>query len=182
MDAVINKLPTGYTKSPTVVLEAAFFLLQEGLLNIPDLDCINVKQARAFLWNAAWLQEHMNSIWEDGVPCPTSVPQTSVRESFMNFHLAIVGPGGTGKTAVLKLAEALTNFFAVPEWEYQIDQTGEPSGDPTATVCVVFLFWPDGPPTTASASVDTIRIAAFREKPWKACPFGLRNAGFGSIA
>ena len=44
-------------KSPTVVMEAAFFLLQQGLLDVPDVGGVNVKQARAFLWNAAWLQE-----------------------------------------------------------------------------------------------------------------------------
>ena len=52
-------------KGPTVVMEAAFFLLEQGLLNIPDIQRINVKQARALLWNAAWLQEHMNAIWND---------------------------------------------------------------------------------------------------------------------
>ena len=33
-------------------------------------------------------------------------------QRFQQFALAIVGPGGTGKTAVLKSVEALTNFFA----------------------------------------------------------------------
>ena len=55
-------------KSSTVVMEAAFFLLQEGLLDIPGVGGINVKQARAFLWNAAWLQEHMLKVWHlDGI-------------------------------------------------------------------------------------------------------------------
>ena len=49
---------TLYEPSETVVMSAAFFLLEQGLLNIPDVCTVNVKQARAFLWNAAWLQEH----------------------------------------------------------------------------------------------------------------------------
>ena len=32
-----------------------------------------------------------------------------------HFALATVGPGGTGKTAVLKITEALTNFFLGPD-------------------------------------------------------------------
>ena len=63
--AAMQKLSCPYVKSPTVVMEAAFFLLQKGLLNVPDLGCINVKQARAFLLNFAWLQEYMNKIWEE---------------------------------------------------------------------------------------------------------------------
>ena len=95
--------------SDTIVLEAAFFLIAEGLLNIPDLGVVNVKQARAFLWNAVWLQEHMSSHWRsEGVlhgPAPTP-------RRFEQFCLAIMGPGGTGKTAILKMTEALTIFFA----------------------------------------------------------------------
>ena len=47
-----------YVPSETVVMEHAFVLISEGLLNIPDVGRVNVKQARAFLWNAAWLQEY----------------------------------------------------------------------------------------------------------------------------
>ena len=51
--AAVAKLPVSYQKSPTVVMEAAFYLLLEGVLNIQDIGEVNVKQARAFLWNAA---------------------------------------------------------------------------------------------------------------------------------
>ena len=114
--AAVQKLPRSYTRSPTVVMEAAFFLLHEGLLNIPEIGGINVKQARAFLWNAAWLQEHMNAQWaeEDVLRAKRARPE-KVNALFTNFNLAIVGPGGTGKTAVLKVTEALINFFAGPE-------------------------------------------------------------------
>ena len=37
------------------------------------------------------------------------------RRYFAEFGLAIMGPGGTGKTAILKVSEALTTFFAGPE-------------------------------------------------------------------
>ena len=53
-----------YVKSRTIVLEAACHLLLHGALSIPDVGCINVKQARALLWNAVWLQEHMNASWQ----------------------------------------------------------------------------------------------------------------------
>ena len=108
----------GDRRSETVVVEAAFFLLQEGLLNIPDLGVINVKQARAFLWNAAWLQEHMSQRWRQEAAdlAPGTVVDDDGRaELFKSFQLVIIGPGGTGKTAVLKVTEALTLFFAGAE-------------------------------------------------------------------
>ena len=36
-------------------------------------------------------------------------------DALNDFRLAIVGPGGTGKTAVLKITEALTSFFTGPD-------------------------------------------------------------------
>jgi hypothetical protein len=103
----------GNRHSETIVVEAAFFLLREGLLNIPDLGVINVKQARAFLWNAAWLQEYMNQLWRrEAEFAPGTVVEDGRAELFKSFQLVIIGPGGTGKTAILKVTEALTIFFA----------------------------------------------------------------------
>ena len=95
--------------SDTVVLEAAFYLLEKGLLNIPDVGILNVKQARAFLWNAVWLQDYMSQVWRDGGPLEDAEARV---QKFPSFQLVIIGPGGTGKTAVLKITEALTEFFA----------------------------------------------------------------------
>jgi len=113
--ASVRKMPTTYSKTRTVVMEAAFFLLREGLLHIPDVDCVNVKQARAFLWNAAWLQEFMNKKWHDEDVFAAAASCKALPPMFADFCLAIVGPGGTGKTAVLKVTEALTVFFAGTE-------------------------------------------------------------------
>ena len=79
--------------------------MQAGLLNIPDVGLINIKQARAFLWNAAWLQEYMNIQWELDVS----------KKHQEDTKAAIIGAGGTGKTAILKVTEALITFFAGPE-------------------------------------------------------------------
>ena len=95
-------------------MEAAYYLIHAGLLNIPDVGTVNVKQARAFLWNAAWLQEHMNAKWrQEGKLQPSQTESPPVK--LQSFCLAIVGPGGTGKTAILKLTEALTLTFAGPD-------------------------------------------------------------------
>ena len=100
-----KKLQTSYKCTETVVMEYAFILIQEGLLNIPDVGTVNVKQARAFLWNAAWLQEYMNAKWRDeGLIADERVSRE--RQRFADFSLAIMGPGGTGKTAVLRITEA----------------------------------------------------------------------------
>ena len=89
-------------------------MVQQGLLSIPDVGDINVKQGRAFLWNALWLQKHMNKLWEQDTvfQAPTRLEKLSM--DFTNYHLVIVGPSGTGKTAILKVTEALINFFAGP--------------------------------------------------------------------
>ena len=100
--------------SETVVMEAAFFLIQQGLLNIPDVGSINVKQARAFLWNAAWLQQHMTAEWQAKGELPIP-PLERTLPRFEKYCLAIMGAGGTGKTGVLKISETLTVFFAGPE-------------------------------------------------------------------
>ena len=107
LETAVKSMPV-VIPSDTVVMEAAFYLLRQGLLNIPDVGTINVKQARAFLWNAAWLQEYMSAEWRaKGMlqGCSEKPRQ------FEHFCLAIIGPGGTGKTAVLKITEALTIFF-----------------------------------------------------------------------
>ena len=114
----MKKCPESFRRaSPTVVMEAGFYLLLQGLLDIPKVGGINVKQARAFLWNAAWLQEFMNKLWNTGEVSMAGVrvPLSQAQTAFATLCLAIVGTGGTGKTAVLKLAEALTLFFAGPD-------------------------------------------------------------------
>ena len=73
-------------------MEAAFSLLKLGLLNVPDVGTINVKQARAFLWNAAWLQEHMNEKWREEKLFSEDFPKAP---RIQHFALAIIGPGGT---------------------------------------------------------------------------------------
>ena len=113
--AAIRKLPPLQTKSDSVVMEAAFSLLMEGkLLHVQDLGRINVKQARAFLWNAVWLQEHKSLQWRSEGHIQSDLPGDG-QSRLTDFGLALMGPGGIGKTAVLKVSEGLTTFFAGPE-------------------------------------------------------------------
>jgi hypothetical protein len=109
--SAVNKLTRDFVPSETVVMEYAFHLIREGLLNIPDVGTVNVKQAHAFLWNAAWLQEFMNQQWRDEGALPTHSDR-KCKLDFTDFSLIIIGAGGTGKTAVLRMVEALTVFFA----------------------------------------------------------------------
>ena len=107
-DAMVG-LPLPPLKSRTSVVKAALYLIDSGVLNIPILNIINVKQARAFLWNALWLQDVMNHEWglakadEDALSLANG------------FQLALMGPGGTGKTAVLRVTEALITYFCGPD-------------------------------------------------------------------
>ena len=112
--AVVNlhaaMVPERMDVSDTVVMEAAFFLINEGLLDIPDVQETNVKQAHAFLWNAAWLQTFMSARWREEGRI-TSDDRHPMSASMKDFNLLIMGPGGTGKTSVLRLTEALITFF-----------------------------------------------------------------------
>lgn len=84
------------TPSETVVVRAACYLLTAGLLSIPDVGSVNVKQARALLWVACWLQYHMNGVWhEEGVlEWRPAQPEEAL---FEEFQLAIIGAGGDGQ-------------------------------------------------------------------------------------
>ena len=99
-------MPATFVRSATVVIEAAMFLIADGVLNIPDVGIMNVKQCRAFLLNSIWLQEYMNRQWELESASPHG-------DQYKEFVLALTGPGGTGKTAVLKATEALITYFAL---------------------------------------------------------------------
>ena len=98
----------------TVVMEAAFYLLDKGLLDIPHVGGINVKQARALLHMAAWLQCHMSAHWQDeGLLGDT--PHASTQPYAHELLFALLGPAGSGKTTVLQLQEALLDHFGGPE-------------------------------------------------------------------
>ena len=45
----MSKLARTYVRSTTIVLEAAFFLIQSGVLNIPDTGTPNVKQCLSLI-------------------------------------------------------------------------------------------------------------------------------------
>ena len=100
-----------YAPSETVIMERAYQLIQSGIVNIPDVGAINVKQARAFLWNAAWLQEFMNKKWRDNHVLASHATKRPAIDPD-SFALAIMGAGGTGKSAILRIIEAFTVYFA----------------------------------------------------------------------
>ena len=88
-------------------MDAVFDLLQSH-------DPANNEQSRALLCVAVWLQCRMSDIWaEDGTlePSPYSSSASHVKELLM----VLLGPGGTGKTTVLRVQEALIDHFAGPE-------------------------------------------------------------------
>jgi len=98
--------------SHTVVMEAAFFLLEVGVLVVPETGRINVKQARALLHIAAWLQLHLCRKWtEAGILSADPLIKKRYLRRFMRMLLAIMGPPGTGKTSVVKVADALIEHF-----------------------------------------------------------------------
>ena len=85
---------TSLIRSSRIAVEAALHL--KGLLDVPDVKCANAKQARAVLWNAACLQEHLGALGREEGHLPPRVGDAQ-RRAFNNFALAIVGPAGIGK-------------------------------------------------------------------------------------
>ena len=57
----------------------------------------------------------MNKVWEEEDSAYSPGLRNNTRKKPAKFCLAIVGPGGIGKTAVLKISEALTMFSAGPD-------------------------------------------------------------------
>ena len=95
-------------------MEAAFHLIQSGLFRIPDVGIDNVKQCRAFLCYAWWLQQRMIVSWYEDDKLQGD--DVSDRERHVEpFQMALIGPGGTGKTTVLRVVEALVDHFHGPE-------------------------------------------------------------------
>ena len=100
----------GFSASTTIVMEAAFSLVESGLFQIPDVGINNVKQCRAFLCYAWWLQKRMVVKWYGERKLLGEVIAEHDRH-LTAFQMIMIGPGGTGKTTVLKVAEALANHF-----------------------------------------------------------------------
>jgi hypothetical protein len=104
--------PALHAPSHTLVMEVAFFLLEAGVLTAPQTGRINVKQARALLHIAAWLQILMSRKWiADGLLSADTLCGKKHLRRFGQMMLAIMGPAGTGKTSIIKVAEALIEYF-----------------------------------------------------------------------
>ena len=60
-EALIAVVPAD-SASSTACIDAACFIIQQGLLNVPETNAINIKQCLAVLHAAAWLQK--SKMWE----------------------------------------------------------------------------------------------------------------------
>ena len=112
----VGNLPTVPPRTTSAVVDAALFLMSEGICGVPELgsEAVNAKQGRAILWAAVWLQDVMNREWNLNPACESTA--ASRPESLAdNFQLALMGAGGTGKTTVLRVIEALINYFRGPD-------------------------------------------------------------------
>ena len=148
--------------SPTIVMEVAFFLIQTTLLRIPEVGTINVKQARALLHFACWIQDSMIQEWglltKEVKPCPP-------------LRLVTIGPAGTGKTTVLRLAEALATKFFGPDSVMKCAPTNTAArllgGDTIHALCKL----PPGPITgeRGHMSQNVLRRHRFRWQSARLC-------------
>jgi hypothetical protein len=92
--------------SHTVVVEAAVFHLQKGLLNVKGTHHVNVKQARALITYAVWLQHYKSDEWiRDGKL--SEAPWIPEYEQFIHI---LIGGAGTGKTTTLRCIDDLVDF------------------------------------------------------------------------
>ena len=112
LEARIHTLRSGsvpLAPSHTRVIEAASFLLRGGLLNVKGTEYQNVKQGRALLHWAWWLQQEMTRRWVAAgqLVAPSDAPApTPLRH-------VLTGEAGCGQTTTLRVVEALLDF----SWE-----------------------------------------------------------------
>ena len=99
--------------SHAVVLEAACFLLQRGLLNVKQTGRVNVKQGCALLTVACCLQHRKSLEWiAEGILGQDALLSTA--PLLRDLELIITGAAGTGKTTTIMVIEALMDFFYEP--------------------------------------------------------------------
>ena len=96
----------------SIVMEATFFLLTAGILNHPGTNVINIKQGLALLHIAVWLQTTMSERWtKEHQIRAQDWSSTEDWEARQTLLMALMGPAGTGKTSVVRVAIALCEHF-----------------------------------------------------------------------
>ena len=99
--------------SETVVVEAVIHLiLKARVVDVRSSGRINIKMARVLLWWACWLQDVRHAAWHEEGKLPP--PPSGVVDFSKGFRIALIGPGGTGKTTVLLMIEAIVEYFMGP--------------------------------------------------------------------
>ena len=99
------------TISHTVVYEAFVFLVKQGLFNVKDTQHVNIKQARAVLHFAHWLQQRLSQLWiGQDLLSPPAWPLSS--EALLH---ALIGGPGTAKTTTTKIINGFLEHFLGPE-------------------------------------------------------------------
>ena len=102
----------GRPRSHSLILESVIYLLQNGILNIRGTKEINAKQARAVLHAACWVQNLMSEDWIRDGSLPASVPGGhGALEPTVPMQMVLMGAGGTGKTTVIAVIEAVCDYF-----------------------------------------------------------------------
>ena len=99
--------------SHTMVVEAAAFLLGQGVLNVKDSDQMNVKQSRVLMIWAIWLQHEKSVEWIAGGILDRSGLIT-LPPSLRQLQMILIGGPGTGKTTTVMVVDALLKFFLGP--------------------------------------------------------------------
>ncbi len=106
----LAEMPAMRQPSHTVVLEAAAFLLQRGVLSIRRLGKTNTKQGRALMIWASWLQHRKSLEWV----AERKIDRAGiivVPECLKQLEMILIGGPGTGKTTTIMVEEALLDFF-----------------------------------------------------------------------
>ena len=103
-------------KSFTVVLEAAFWLVQTGIVNVRGESSVNVKQARSLFHLAAWIQKKKTAEWlndaSSGLKASSQKVMKWHKERGLDmFRQVLCGAAGTGKTTLVLVMEHLHDHF-----------------------------------------------------------------------
>ena len=105
--AALNSADTEALPSHFVVLDAAVFLLDAGLLNIKNTSEMNIKQGRAMMQWAWWLQNYKSDQWiREG-----RLSEAPWKLDSSPLHHVLIGGAGAGKTTTLRVIDALLDKF-----------------------------------------------------------------------
>jgi len=170
----------GRPRSHTLVLEAAFHLIESGFCNIRAKNVVNVKWALVLMHFATWVQLKMSYQWvQEDLLAKSSCMDVSacaaLKELFDDdvdskmipvFVMILTGAAGTGKTTIVRMLEAFADYFLGDESLRKSAPTNTAARVVGGDTSHALYKLPFGTLKSKRGSLTAKVLAAYRKK-WK---------------